>query len=48
MILPCDRKKNIKCLRVQNNMPCGECKGTKYEEFAKVTYKRERKRSKER
>lgn len=31
----CDRTKNYLCSRVRNNMPCGECKGTKFIKFAK-------------
>lgn len=32
----CDRNKNTICPRVKQNLPCGDCKGTKYMEFAKV------------
>ena len=32
----CDRSKNYICPRVKKNLPCGDCKGTKYIEFAKV------------
>lgn len=32
----CDRNKNYLCPRVKKNLPCGDCKGTKYIEFAKV------------
>lgn len=32
----CDRSKNSLCPRVQKNLPCGDCQGTKYIEFAKV------------
>lgn len=32
----CDRDKNYACPRVKNGLPCGDCKGTKYREFAKV------------
>ena len=36
----CDRNKNIKCPRVKKNLPCGDCKGTEYFEYAKVFYKK--------
>jgi hypothetical protein len=32
----CDRNKNYICPRVKKNLSCGDCKGTKYIEFAKV------------
>lgn len=31
----CDREKNTKCPRVKKNLPCGDCKGTRYLKFAK-------------
>lgn len=31
----CDRSKNYLCPRVKSNLPCGDCKGTRYIEFAK-------------
>ena len=29
----CDKNKNYICPRVKKNLPCGDCKGTKYEEI---------------
>lgn len=34
----CDRDKNFSCPRVKMNVPCGDCKGTKHVEFAKIFY----------
>ena len=31
----CDRSKNYLCPRVKNNLPCGDCKGTRNIKFAK-------------
>lgn len=35
-IFECDRLKNTKCNRVRNNLPCGNCRGTKHINFALV------------
>ena len=32
----CDRNKNYVCPRVKRSLPCGDCKGTKYMDFAKT------------
>lgn len=32
----CDREKNTECIRVKQNLPCGDCKGTTNVKFAKT------------
>lgn len=32
----CDRSKNVDCIRVKKNLPCGECKGTTNVQYALI------------